>query len=522
MEDAIEASAVNTANTAEFLNDVPIHLRVKITETIYNGVIQKIRFLKNTDPDLISHLIPLFVSLKVKKNDYIYKKGQFSSALYLLFSGRVGEVHQGVCFREYMVGSYFGEVEILSNSSRKFSTRALEDTHLLILPRSDLESSFKTFPKLQIELLNSSIIKEMRTKHTLHKIKHTKSILLDIDFWDAEHHEFNKALSEKVNGLYYFNKKKYETHMKSRALKTGWFKRTLNILPQESLKKTSEILSPESPVAWSSLQKISFAEDRFAKALQMESPKQEALAKSPQTSKVVEAELRSETDEARLLDQNFARLIEDTQKKIEQINQTYTQDTEALKRTVSKVDKLRDMCSKLIEISKQQQKHMISQNHRTKRGGGRSNPVLVIHQVPSTGESGNQAKVEPTADNSTTYQLNRTTHGDKNMIETHRDTPSTPNHRLSNTTAHSTHQGDSQARWIVMCQGTPIILSSSPTPTNKARVSQVKDFLRTKQEDSLKRHRLRPNSFECESPPLVQRDLPQDDDDSKPGATYLP
>ena len=170
LEVAHEASKIDSASSAEFLNDVPIHLRVKLTENIYSGVANKIHFLKNAGPELISYLIPKLVSLKVKKNEYVYKKGQFSSALYLLFSGRVGEVDRDVCFREYGPASYFGEVEILSNVPRKFAARALEDTHLLLLTRADLEHSLQVFSDFKIQLLTSSIIKEMRTKHTLEKV----------------------------------------------------------------------------------------------------------------------------------------------------------------------------------------------------------------------------------------------------------------------------------------------------------------------------------------------------------------
>ena len=170
LEDANEASKLNKISRADFLTDVPAYLRYKVTENIFNGVATKVMIFENRDPDLVSHMVPKMVSLKVKRNEFVYKKGQFSSALYLLFSGRVAEMDDQICIREYAIGSCFGQIELLLNLPRLYSVKALEDSHLMLIERADVTSAIKVFPELKIDLLVSGLIKLMRTKQTLHKV----------------------------------------------------------------------------------------------------------------------------------------------------------------------------------------------------------------------------------------------------------------------------------------------------------------------------------------------------------------
>jgi CRP-like cAMP-binding protein len=179
LEDANQAAELNKISRADFLTDVPTYLRYKVTENIFNGVATKVLIFENRDPDLVSHMVPKMVSLKVKRNEYVYKKGQFSSAIYLLFSGRVAEMDDQICFREYTIGSCFGQIEILLNLPRIHSVKATEDSHLMLIERTDITNAMKVFPELKVDLVISSIVKMMRTKQTLHKV----GVAANQDLW---------------------------------------------------------------------------------------------------------------------------------------------------------------------------------------------------------------------------------------------------------------------------------------------------------------------------------------------------
>lgn len=170
LEDAVEVEKINKINKADFLSDVPANLRFKVTENIYDGVANKVLIFKDRDPDLVSNLIPKMTPMKIKKNEFVYKKGQFPTSIFLLFSGRVVEMDNGINFREYSVGSYFGETEILKNCPRKYSVKTLEDCQLMAIERNDLLNTAKYYPELKIDLLSCAIVKEIKTMQTLRKV----------------------------------------------------------------------------------------------------------------------------------------------------------------------------------------------------------------------------------------------------------------------------------------------------------------------------------------------------------------
>ena len=223
LEDAVEVEKINQINKADFLSDVPANLRFRVTENIYDGVANKVLIFKDRDPDLVSNMIPKMTPMKVKKDEYVYKKGQFSSAIYLLFNGRVVEMDNDINFREYSVGAYFGEVEIFKNVPRRYNVKTLEDSQLMVIERNDLLNTLKFYPELRIDMISCAIIKDIKTKQTLHKIKDLKSLIRVDEFWQGEDVEFCKSVSEKIQGLYYFNKKKYENYLKAKVSRPGWF-----------------------------------------------------------------------------------------------------------------------------------------------------------------------------------------------------------------------------------------------------------------------------------------------------------
>lgn len=171
LEDAVEVEIKNKISKANFLSDVPSQLRFKVIQNIYEGVANKVLIFKDRDPDLVSNMIPLMSPMKVKQNDFVYKKGQFSSHIYLLFKGRMVEVNQASYnFREYSIGSYFGEVDIFKNIPRTYSVKAIEDSELMLIERSDFMNILDFYPELKIDLITCALLKDIQTKYTLNKV----------------------------------------------------------------------------------------------------------------------------------------------------------------------------------------------------------------------------------------------------------------------------------------------------------------------------------------------------------------
>lgn len=50
--------------------------------------------------------------------------------------------------------------------------------------------------------------------------------------------EFTKSVSEKIEGLYYFNKKKYEAYLRQKQNNKGWFVSKFSVKKIQNIKET--------------------------------------------------------------------------------------------------------------------------------------------------------------------------------------------------------------------------------------------------------------------------------------------
>jgi hypothetical protein len=121
----------------EFFKDIPIDLKFEIAEIMHRGVIHKLSFFKNKDSVFIANIVPLLEPLKVSKGEIIYRTGEYPISVYFLISGRVNIVVGAnmLNLKSYVQGSYFGEIEILANTTRQSTIRAEVDCDLLTLNR---------------------------------------------------------------------------------------------------------------------------------------------------------------------------------------------------------------------------------------------------------------------------------------------------------------------------------------------------------------------------------------------------
>jgi CRP/FNR family cyclic AMP-dependent transcriptional regulator len=94
-----------------------------------------------------------------RKNTIIIEKGDESSALYVLVSGKVRvyvadedgkEVVLNVCDEP---GSHFGELALLRNTLRTASVMTLEDSKFLIISKQDFLSCLSDYPQIALDII---------------------------------------------------------------------------------------------------------------------------------------------------------------------------------------------------------------------------------------------------------------------------------------------------------------------------------------------------------------------------------
>jgi len=83
----------------------------------------------------------------------IVTQGTPGQAFYLILSGRVEILRDGVSLGAFGAGDFFGEMSLLDNAPRSATIRAIEDTSCLMLSSWDFKALLEQHPSIAIKLL---------------------------------------------------------------------------------------------------------------------------------------------------------------------------------------------------------------------------------------------------------------------------------------------------------------------------------------------------------------------------------
>lgn len=121
----------------ELFDELPVKLRSDIAKSMYNGIVNKIRFFEDKDSNFIGNIVPLLTPLKVQKYDIIFRKGNFPNAIFFITSGRVSFYleKKNITFKDMIEGGYFGDIDIIVRRPRLYTVIATEDTDFLTLSK---------------------------------------------------------------------------------------------------------------------------------------------------------------------------------------------------------------------------------------------------------------------------------------------------------------------------------------------------------------------------------------------------
>lgn len=168
-------------NSNDLLSGIALDLTYEITRHIHQDLIRKISVFQHKDINFVSQIIPFFKPRKFQEKETIYNFGENPTFVYFLIEGRV-EFHNNYCkiFKEYVEGSYFGEIEILKGFTRQNSTRAKTEVETLMLPADVFVQHIENFPEIKNEFLHTAIRRDMINKKSeiraekLHRMKFSR------------------------------------------------------------------------------------------------------------------------------------------------------------------------------------------------------------------------------------------------------------------------------------------------------------------------------------------------------------
>lgn len=157
-------SGVLNFDKASLIKELPASLKNQVQIHIHKKVVERIFFFQDKDENFISRFVGKLKTLELSNGEIVYHKDDYADEVYFISKGRIiirGDY--GGIVKNYLQGSYFGELEILSNLLRKFTAAvASASAILLIISKRDFLLILKEFPEVFRDVKATAKIREQK------------------------------------------------------------------------------------------------------------------------------------------------------------------------------------------------------------------------------------------------------------------------------------------------------------------------------------------------------------------------
>ena len=114
-------------------------MKICVADNLFKGIIHKVPFFERYSEEtmFLNECMTMLEPLLLMKGDLVYEKGEQANMVYFLIQGRVNFVLSSPeqCFKTFVAGSYFGEIEIFRVCVRLFSVKCSEDCQFMTINR---------------------------------------------------------------------------------------------------------------------------------------------------------------------------------------------------------------------------------------------------------------------------------------------------------------------------------------------------------------------------------------------------
>lgn len=145
------------------INELPKQLRYEVAINMHHGAAKCIKLLKKTrDQNIIAFIVPLLQPMLLEKDHFLYETGEFADEIYFVVRGRVSYVlnDEQVAFFAIQKGGYFGDIEVTKGIYRKYSSKAVRNSELLIMNRELIREIELKFVDFWEEIKTEALTKE--------------------------------------------------------------------------------------------------------------------------------------------------------------------------------------------------------------------------------------------------------------------------------------------------------------------------------------------------------------------------
>jgi CRP-like cAMP-binding protein len=177
-----EYETISEKERISFIEELPMDLKYKIAFEMFEGVASKVKLFQSQDRVFVSDIVPRLELVRFEKNEMIYEKNDFSENIFFVVEGRVNYVIgcNTIIFKTIMTGAYFGEIELVERTARKFTVRAETFCKFLVMSSQCFEYVLKEYPRIGTHIIKHAEKRNRKNKKAIKEIiKNSKMGELD-------------------------------------------------------------------------------------------------------------------------------------------------------------------------------------------------------------------------------------------------------------------------------------------------------------------------------------------------------
>ena len=159
-------AAHDTADKQILLKELPLNLRVELSNLIYSYEVKDIDFFKAKSAHFIARVAPVLRAVRISKGEFVYLEEDPIDAIYFIKKGEAAFVYRrtraDLVYAVNKEGTHFGDIEFVFSTEeeearRQYSVKALSDLELLVLEKDDLYALDLEFKLEILELFENSL-----------------------------------------------------------------------------------------------------------------------------------------------------------------------------------------------------------------------------------------------------------------------------------------------------------------------------------------------------------------------------
>jgi CRP-like cAMP-binding protein len=160
------------------LKELPASLRTEISLHMHKKIVEEVVFFQDKDPGFISYIVPALKHITFRNLEFMFSEGDYADEVYFLVTGRVNlKAANGIAFKTYVQGSYFGEVEILENTVRTYTVQVASPiAELLAMSKAVFWSMMEEFPQVAQEVIETARLRTLKNNEAK---QHALSLIHD-------------------------------------------------------------------------------------------------------------------------------------------------------------------------------------------------------------------------------------------------------------------------------------------------------------------------------------------------------